>query len=571
MKNILFPLAIAALAVPGYAQNPRSPIQLDAGLGKAVGPAVSTDGDLTAIIWKEDVTNQMFASTSMDNGCTWSVAVRIDDSPNANGKFAKDVGLIVQGGVIYASWSDQRTTVFEDDLYFTMSTDGGATWTADLAIDKGYANGANDLKDWRMVVDGSMVAFMSATENDGGGFNEEVFLTVSTDGGATFGTAMAASSHPNGSVDVDAIGMTASNGFAHMVWQDNQNTVSNELFYSKFDSSTGLFVSNDILLSASLAGGNVENDIAIDSNGPMIAVAYQADNLPAGSAHILHVATSIDDGTSFAAGVQVGNYIAGTNDTDHPVILVNSNGNITTCHEDNRAGGSDEMFMNNSTDGGATWTESASMGGGGFPAIAGDGDYVAGYWTGPSFPEGTPMTVSRDGGLTFGAVLDITGSAQTGDADFAELAFNSKYHNFVAVWLDDTAAGVNECFAGGLRSGGMTPVGPFTAGGPINFTGAGFGAMEAGNEFMVLVSTAKGTAAIPGDGRSVGLVFGPVLLQSAASAALKGTILADGTAATPVVSFPGSFAIGTTLSCVALSHAGANYDAITDVMTFTVQ
>ncbi|MDA0667624.1 MAG: sialidase family protein [Planctomycetota bacterium] len=570
MKNILFPLVVAALAAPGYAQNPRTPIQLDAGLGKAVGPAISSDGDLSAVIWKEDVTNQMFASTSTDNGCTWSTAIRIDDSPNANSKFANDVGLIVDGGVIYASWSGQRTTVGEDDLYFTMSTDGGATWTADLAIDKGYANGANDLKDWRMSVDGTMVAFMSATENDAGGAHEEVFLTVSTDRGATFGAAMAASAHPNGSVDVDAIGMTASNGLVHMVWQDNVSTTDNELFYSSFDSATGLFVSTDVLLSASLAGGNVENDIAIDSFGATIAVAYQADNLPAGSAHILHVATSIDNGTSFAAGVQVGNYVAGTNDTDHPVILVNSNGNITTCHEDNRNLGSDEIFMNNSTDGGATWTESAAMGFGGFPAIAGDGDYVAGYWTGPSFPEGTPMTVSRDGGANFGPALDITGG-QTGDADFAEITFNSKYHNFVTVWLDDTATGVNECFAGGLRSGGISPVGPFTAGGPINFTGAGFGASEAGNEFMVLVSTAKGTAAIPGDGRSVGLAFGPVLLQSAAAAPLKGTILADGTAVTPVVNFPGSFAVGTTLSCVALSHAGANFDAITDVATFTVQ
>lgn len=568
MKNILFPLAIAALAAPSYAQNPRIPVQLDAGLGKAVGPAISSDGDLTAAIWKEDGTSQMFAATSTDNGHTWSLAVRIDDSPNANSKFAKDVGLIVDGGVIYASWSGQRTTVGEDDLYFTMSTDGGATWTADLAIDKGYANGANDLKDWRMSVDGTMVAFMSATENDGGGFQEEAFLTVSTDGGMSFGTAMAVSLHPNGTVDVDGIGMTASNGSAHMVWQDNASTTNNELFYSSFNSATGLWDSTDVLLSASLAGGNVENDIAIDSNGTMIAVAYQADNLPTSSAHILHVATSMDNGASFAAGVQVGNYTAGTNDADHPVILVNSNGNITTCHEDNRLGG-DELFMNNSTDGGATWTESAAMGGGGFPAIAGDGDYVAGYWTGPAYPEGTPMTVSRDGGSTFGPALDIT-HLQGGDADYAELTFNSKYHNFVAVWLDDSS-GINQCFAGGLRSGGISPVGPFTAGGAINFTGAGFGESEAGNEFMVLVSTAQGTTPIPGDGRSIGLVFGPVLLQSAASAALKGTLLADGTAATPVVSFPGSFAIGTTLYCIALSRAGSSYGTITDNVTFTVE
>jgi len=199
MKNILFPLAVAALAIPGYAQNPRTPVQLDAGLGKAVGPAVSSEGDLTAIVWKEDITNQMFASTSTDNGNTWSTAIRIDDSPNANSKFAKDIGLVVDNGVIYSTWSDDRNVAFDADLYFTMSTDGGMTWSPNVAIDKGYPSGANDVKDWRIMANGNNIAVMCSTENDLGGFNEEVFLTVSTDGGLTFGTAMyGGANHDNG-------------------------------------------------------------------------------------------------------------------------------------------------------------------------------------------------------------------------------------------------------------------------------------------------------------------------------------------------------------------------------------
>ncbi|MFK5955151.1 MAG: hypothetical protein QM477_01760 [Planctomycetota bacterium] len=562
-------MAVAALAIPGYAQNPRTPVQLDAGLGKAVGPAVSSDGDLTAIVWKEDITNQMFASTSTDNGCTWSTAVRIDDSPNANGKFAKDIGLVVDNGVIYSTWSDDRNVAFDADLYFTMSTDGGMTWSPNVAIDKGYPSGANDVKDWRIMANGNNIAVMCSTENDLGGFNEEVFLTVSTDGGLTFGTAMPISAHATGTVDVDSIAAVMSNGTVHMAWQDNFSVLNNECFYSSYDMATGTFNSTDILVSASVAGGFVEWDLAMAASGNTVAIAYQADNLPTASSDVLHVNTSTDNGVTWNGGVLVGGYVAGTHDTDHPILMANSNGNITMCHEDNR-NGSDELFVNTSTDGGATWTESASMGGGGYPAIAGDGDYVAAYWTGPSFPEGTPMTVSRDGGVTFAAPVDMTGG-QVGDADFAEISFNAKYDNFVVTWLDDSS-GVNQVFAGGARSSGVTPVGPFIAGSPINFTGAGFGASEAGNEFMVLVSTAKGTAAIPGDGRSVGLLFSPVLLQSAAAAALKGTILADGTAATPVVNFPPSFVIGTTLSCVALSNAGGgSYDSITDVATFTVQ
>jgi hypothetical protein len=570
MKTILFPLAVAALAVPGYAQNVRAPQQLDAGLARPIGPAVASTGDLTAALWKEDGTNNMYAVVSNDNGISWGTPVRVDDDVTIASKYAGDSGLAISGGNIYATWSDDRNAAFDADIQFTVSSDGGLTWSPNVALPKGFPSAANDVKNWKILADGNTVVVVEAVENDLGGFNEEMFFTVSLDGGLTWGAAVAASLHPNGLIDVDSMWAAMSNGTLHIAWQDNSTSASNEAFYSSYDLASSTFNTQDVLVSAGMAGGHVEWDLGIAANGNTVAICMQADNLPTASADVMHVNVSTDGGLTWNGDVQVGGYIAGTNDTDHPVILVTSAGNVIVAAEDNRNGG-DEIFIHTSVDGGLTWTESASMGGGGYPSIGGNGDYVAVNWTGPAYPEGSMAVASSDGGVTWGAPFDMA-IGQLNDADYAEIAFNETYANFVAVWLDDSAVAINQLFAGGFRSQGLTAVGPFVAGQPVNFTGAGWGASEVGNTFMVVVSTASGygSAFLPGDGRDIGIGMSPTLMASTSIASLSGTIVAGGTAATPTLTMPGRFPVGSSLYAMAISR-GTGFGSLSDAVTVVVQ
>ncbi|MDP7061443.1 MAG: sialidase family protein [Planctomycetota bacterium] len=571
MKKILLPLFVAAFAAHGYAQNTRTPQQLDAGLAKPLGPSISTSGDISAAVWKEDGTNNMYSAVSMDNGNSWGAAVRIDDDASGANKFANDLGLAVSGGNIYAVWSDDRNAAGDADPMFTMSSDGGATWSANLALPKGYPSGANDIKAWKLMADGNTVALVVATENDGGGSQEELFVTVSTDAGATWSAATAASTHPNGTVDVDAMSAALALGTIHMTWQDNVSG-TNEAFYSSYDIASGLLTAQDVLVSAGLAGGTVENDIFIAATGYTVAIGMQADNLPTSSRHQLNINVSTDGGATWGGDVLVGGYVAGTDDTDHPVLAVTRSGNVIAACEDNR-NGSDEMFAHTSTDGGATWTEAGPFGGGGFPSIAGEGDYVAINWTGPSYPEGSMAVASRDGGVTWGTTIDLA-AGQVNDADYAELAYNGLYNNFIGVWLDDSATGTNEMFAGGFRVPGLTGNGPFTAGSPVNFTGAGWGESEAGDTFMVLVSTAGGygSAFLPGDGRDIGIGMSPILMTTSSMASLMGTVAPDGSASTPVLTMPSRFPVGTMLYTVALTRrTSGGFSSISDSLTVEVE
>lgn len=571
MKKILFPLVAVALAAPSYAQNPRSPQQLDAGLGDAQAPAIASEGELTAAVWKDNVTEQMYASVSTDQGVTWSLATRIDDALAGN-KFAEDFGTIISGGNIYVTYRDERNSA-EDDLYFTMSSDNGVTWTADAEMDKGYPALANPVRDWRFAADGDNIAIAITPDNG----NEDLFLTWSTDGGTTWNAAISATSH-NGHSDADGLDIVVSGDTAHLAWVDNFDVVAgtgsrteDACYLSTFDFVSGTFTAMDVALTPNLEAltGDLDGDISMSSNGSTVAVVMQSDLPASGNLHQTRVNVSTDGGATWGGDNVIGNYTDSVDDCDNSKALVTDNGDVHIIWEDNRSG-SDEIYSAQSTDGGATFTEAAaSHGTGGFPEIRGNGDYVGINFTGTSFPEGSQLAISRDGGATYGAVVDAA-AGQVGDADFAEVAFNELYGNFHCIWLSDDS-GVNQAYAGGMRSQTLTLNGPYTAGGAFSFDGSGFGASESGNEFMVVLSTATGNLAIPGDGRSTGLGLTGVLTASAGAPFLKGTIAPDGTASVAGTLFPSTLPIGTTMHAIGLSRSLPNVFSVTDLVSDDVQ
>lgn len=571
MKGLTIPVAVAFVAASVSAQNARTPVQLDAGLGDSQAPAIVSEGELSAAVWKDIVTEQLYCSVSNDQGRTWGAAVRIDDSPGGN-KFVEDVGTLISGGNIIVTWRDERLST-EDDLFATVSTDGGLTWSTDVELDKGYPSGANPVREWRAAGDGSNIAVAITPDNG----NEDLYLVYSTDGGVTWSSALSVTSH-NGQCDIDQPAVIVSGDTAWVAWADNfdlptgSGSRSADVAYvSVFDFVSGTFTAQDVLLTPNVeaAGGDIDGDVTFAINGSTVIFAADVDFPAASGADELWVNVSTDGGATFGGDQQVGGYTVGTDDIDNPRVLATSTGSVLVAWEDNRSGG-DEIFAALSTDGGVTFTESGPFGTGGFPELKGDGDYVAVNFTGPGFPEGSLLAVSNDGGATFGAAVDVA-AGQTGDADFAELAFNSLYGNFLCMWLSDDT-GVNQAYAGGLRSQSLNPIGPFTAGGTINFDGAGFGVSEAGSTMMVLISTSTGTALVPGDGRDIGLAVTPTLLTTASTPVLMATLAGDGSASTPAVTFPGSFPVGTTLSAIAIANAGGgSYGSITDVATITVQ
>jgi hypothetical protein len=559
------PLFVAAMATAGAlaAQNPRANVQVDTAVNFAVAPSVVSDGEMSVILYKDDL-NQLMTTTSDGRGLTWSTPVRIDDDATLARKFIEYTTMVMTDGNVYAAWSDERNGA-DDDVYFTSNL--GAGWTANVKLDKGFPSGGNPIREMSIGAEGLNVAVLLSPDNG----DEDLYLVVSTDGGVNFSAAMTVGAH-NGLGDVDDIDVKVDGGVAHIAWVDNTADGLNDmLYYSAYDFGTSTFTSQDVLISPNLqiGLGDIDFDISMSADGGNVAVTFGADGVN-GASNIHETWINVMLAGVWTGDQMIGGYLAGTDDTDNGVILLNGT-NLTIAWEDNRTG-ADEMYVASSDMSGGTVvvgneTQLSTIGAG-YPRLSGGGDYVACYYSGGPFPNTTDIACSRDGGLTFGAAIAV--SANTGDNDFSEGAYNALYGNFVSAWLSDDL-GSNHVYAGGVRCQSVNPVGTLISGSNTHFNASGFGISEEGQFFGVAVSGGMGSFLLPnGDGRETGLLQDTFLNYALAHipGTLSGT-LAGGTGNT--FHMPMNLPTGTVVYyCGVGFDAGGGLHSLTDTFSFTV-
>jgi hypothetical protein len=550
------------------AQNPRPSVQIDSSTAGVVAPSITSNGvlggNLSAILYEDGLTNTIWASTSDGRGISWNTPLRVDDDITGAKKIFEWFSIqAATNGKLYACWRDERNSV-EDDLYFAVNAGGG--WLPNIMLDKGYAVGANPVRNFAFDSEGDFVAVLIATDNG----DEELYLVVSTDGGATFTSALGVTSH-NGAADIDAVSLDIEDSLVHIAWADNYTSTSDNVYYAQYDLGLAAFTQTDVLVSANIqaAGGDVDDAVNISASGPNVAIAMQADNI-GGTTEGLWVNVMING--AFTGDQSVGAYTLGSNDVDNPAILMKDLTTVIVTWEDDRLF-IDEVFAATADFSvGSTFNPDTqlSTGGGGFPRISGDGDYVGiSFSAGSSTPHSVGAAVSRDGGTTFGAGFTVADT--TGDADDGEIAFNALYGNFICAWLSNDL-GVNHLYAGGFRSQTVTPVGTFSAGNPVHLDASGFGASEDGNFFGVAISGSTGSYPLPlGDGRDTGLMQDPYLNWSLTQipGSMTGS-LSNGSGSTPTLSLP-PIASGTTLYFVGVGFdANPSIYSLTDVSQLTI-
>jgi hypothetical protein len=89
---------------------------------------VAADGTIHVIYM---VGQKLYATRSTDGGLTWSTRVRVDDDTSDARKFTPDLAVL-GSGALAAVWADERGTGMQ--TYMALSTDGGATWSANTAV-----------------------------------------------------------------------------------------------------------------------------------------------------------------------------------------------------------------------------------------------------------------------------------------------------------------------------------------------------------------------------------------------------------------------------------------------------
>ncbi len=176
--------------------------------GSSDNPALAVSGSNVYIVWKDNTGREheaIYFRKSPNGGATWQSAHRFEEDSGTSLHPAIAAG----GSNVYVAWHHYVTE--NSEIYFTRSTDRGATWQSIQRLTKNSgASGAAEL-----AVSGSNIYITWFDDTPG---NYEIYFRKSFDGGATWAGAQRLTKN-SGKSQIPAIAADESN--VYVVWNDD--------------------------------------------------------------------------------------------------------------------------------------------------------------------------------------------------------------------------------------------------------------------------------------------------------------------------------------------------------------
>jgi len=192
-------------------------------------PSVAVDANKDIYVaWQDNRSGyyNTYCAKSTDGGASFGTNVRVDDTGTTT-SWQSRVGLVIDtNGDVYVAWQDNRNVDSLDfDIYLAKSTDGGATFGTNTCV-----NDINSRGQFRplMAIDPDDNIYLTWEDNrNGSNYSDfNIYFTKSTDGGASFETDVRVDASSSTAIwqDDPAIAVDL-NGNTYVIWDDGRNAI----------------------------------------------------------------------------------------------------------------------------------------------------------------------------------------------------------------------------------------------------------------------------------------------------------------------------------------------------------
>ncbi len=184
----------------------------------------------------------IFSASSADRGVTFGPNVRVNDLAPTTERLHQNpaVAVVPSDGRVIVAWTDLRAREADTNILFATSTDAGATFSANTQLDASRAGFDPDVdtpsNQWTPSVAAHLDDACAAWQDNRLGDND-IFFTASGDGGATFGvdervddTGTGSSNQYNPDVAIDRKNEITR---CYAVWEDTRDGDSDIYFASR--------------------------------------------------------------------------------------------------------------------------------------------------------------------------------------------------------------------------------------------------------------------------------------------------------------------------------------------------
>ena len=187
-------------APPGAPTSASPPISPPRRWSTRSSPRIAYDNGASriSVVWQDNRRGHydIWYSSSGDGGATWTPSIRVNNDTVNPAAHKMEPSLDVLDGAVYVAWQDQRNG--NDDIYFTWSSDGGATWTnqntfvtddpeTTLQAQRNPSIGLGCAGDCRDYGERAQPLIYIAWEDWRDPQHPEVYVADSLDSGGTFG------------------------------------------------------------------------------------------------------------------------------------------------------------------------------------------------------------------------------------------------------------------------------------------------------------------------------------------------------------------------------------------------
>ena len=201
-----------------------------------LGTVIETAANGTVdVVWWDFSRNNIYFDWSSDRGTTWHTDKRVNDRDGSASGGGWQISIPAMNvdqnsGAIYVAWPDMRNGNL--DIYMSASTDGGLTWSANKRINDDSGSTTQYMVD--LAIDHHGTVHAAWEDKRSGAWN--IYYSNSTDGGATWATNLRVSSADtpgsyNRPGDYFAI-EAGPNDYIYVVWTDGRGN-DFDIYYAR--------------------------------------------------------------------------------------------------------------------------------------------------------------------------------------------------------------------------------------------------------------------------------------------------------------------------------------------------
>ncbi len=219
----------------GLSFNPSTRVNNDAGAGEQAQPAIATAPNRDVYIVWSDPRNgakgrDIYFSKSSDRGATWTPNIIVNDDSGSAAQ-TEPTMVVDAAGTIYVGWTDYRNANTQPDVYATRSTNAGSSFAANVQVNDDM--GPIPQLQPSLAVSAGKVQVAWADYRTGGSTSYDIYTASSADGLSWSANMKVNDDSLNDFQWTPSIGLDA-RGDVYAAWFD-QRTAGQNVFAATLD------------------------------------------------------------------------------------------------------------------------------------------------------------------------------------------------------------------------------------------------------------------------------------------------------------------------------------------------